>query len=162
MWFFGVAEFAMKFLIIGIIPALRADVMGAVIALLVVNGYFALLLVLGPYAKKTDNFLAVCLNAMLCIVVLVSALLKLDVAYLSNNAASGFEKETAAQLLVVSNVLVILLTCGCYAISVWRSEHGDDKQGADAESEVQLLQSTSGSRSDYSSLQEPLLTQEAA
>ena len=57
MWFFGVAEYATKFLVFGIIPAVSAGVMGAVIAMLVVNGYLALLLVFSPYATKTDNSL---------------------------------------------------------------------------------------------------------
>ena len=78
MWFFGVAEYATKFLVIGIILAVSADVMGAVIAMLVVNGYLALLLVFSPYATKTDNVLAVSLNALLFIVILVSAFLKMD------------------------------------------------------------------------------------
>ena len=68
---------------IGIIPAVSADVMGAAIAMLVVNGYLALLLVFSPYATKTEIFLAVSLNSLLSIVILVSALLKMDAAYLS-------------------------------------------------------------------------------
>jgi hypothetical protein len=140
MWFFGVAEYIAKFLVIGIIPAARSDVMGAVIAMLVVNGYLALLLVFSPYAKKTDNFLAVSLNALLSIVILVSALLKMDVAYLSGHAASGFDTGTAAHLLVVSNVLVILVTCASYVVSVQRSEQSDERgMVVEAEMEVELM-----------------------
>jgi hypothetical protein len=138
MWFFGVAEYLTKFLVIGIIPAMSPDVMGAVIAMLVVNGYLALLLVFSPYATKTDNFLAVSLNALLSIVILVSAFLKMDAAYLSGTAAAGFHRNTAARLLVVSNVLVILVTCASYIASVRHSEHSDNR-GRAAETELEVV-----------------------
>jgi hypothetical protein len=136
MWFFGIAEYITKFLVIGIIPALQPDVMGAVVALLVVNCYLALLLVLAPYAKTTDNFLVVCLNALLSIVMLVSALLKMDAAYLSQDAAAGFDTDTAVYLLVTSNVFVILMTGVSYIASVWHSEHSNNR-GRAAETELE-------------------------
>ena len=43
-WFFEVVEFAKKLLLIGIIPAVNGDVVGAVIAMLLVNLYLVLLL----------------------------------------------------------------------------------------------------------------------
>jgi hypothetical protein len=43
-WFFEVVEYAKKLLLIGIIPAIQGDVMGAVIAMLVVNVHLTLLL----------------------------------------------------------------------------------------------------------------------
>jgi hypothetical protein len=138
MWFFGVAEYVTKFLVVGIIPAVSPDVMGAVIAMLVVNGHVALLLVFLPYATKTDNYLAVFLNVQLSIVILVSAFLKMDAAYLFGDAAAGFDKDTAARLLVVSNVLVILITCVSYVVSVWHSEHIDNR-GRAPETELAVL-----------------------
>ena len=133
-----VAEYATKFLVIGIIPAASADVMGAVMAMLVVNGYLALLPVFSPYAAKTDNFLAVSLNALLLIVILVSALLKMNAAYLSGDAAAGFDTNTAARLLVVSNVLVVVITCASYIASVRHSEHSDNR-GRVAETELEVV-----------------------
>jgi hypothetical protein len=155
MWFFGVAEYVTMFLVIGIIPAAKPDVMGAVIAMLVVNGYLVLLLVFSPYAKKTDNFLAVCLNALLFIVILVSALLKMDAAYLSGDAAAGFDTGIAAYLLVVSNVLVILITCASYIASARHSEHSDNRgRVVEAELEVVLREGlrTGSSSASYEQL----------
>jgi uncharacterized membrane protein len=131
--------------------------MGAVIAMLVVNGYLALLLVFSPYATKTDNFLAVSLNALLFIVILVSALLKMDPAYLSGDAAAGFDKHTAAHLLVVSNVLVIVITCASYIASVRHSEHHSNNRGRVAETELEVVLregSRTGSRSSAASYEQ--------
>ena len=58
-------EYDKKLLLIGIIPACQSNVVGAAIAMLPVNVYLAMLLKMEPYANQLDNFLAVCLNALL-------------------------------------------------------------------------------------------------
>ena len=62
--FFEVVEFAKKLLLIGIIPAENGDVVGVVIAVLLVNAYLALLL-------KMEPFVDVCLNVLLSVVILI-------------------------------------------------------------------------------------------
>ena len=94
--------------------------MGAVIAMLTVNVYLILLVKMEPFASRLDNSLAICLNALLSVVILISVLLKMDSAYLSGQTSDGFDIETAANLLVTCNVLVVVvlvLVCGCWLSS---------------------------------------------
>jgi hypothetical protein len=119
-WYFEVAEYTKKLLLIGIIPAIQGDVMGAVIAMLIVNVYLILLVKMEPFASRLDNSLAICLNALLSVVILISVLLKMDSAYLSGQTSDGFDIETAVNLLVTCNVLVVVvlvLVCGCWLSS---------------------------------------------
>ena len=111
-------EYAKKLLVIGIIPATQGDVVGAVIAMLVVNVYLVLLVKMEPFASRLDNLLAACLNALLSIVILISVLLKMDSAYLLGQTSDGFNTETAAALLISCNVLVVVMSIVAYWISV--------------------------------------------
>jgi hypothetical protein len=117
-WFFEVVEYAKKLLLIGIIPVFSGNVVGAVIAMLVVNVHVALLLKMEPFANRLDNFLAVCLNALLFIVILISVLLKMDAA---GQTGDGFNTDTAAVLLVACNVLVVVMSATAYWISMRQS-----------------------------------------
>ena len=125
-WFFEVVEFAKKLLLIGIIPAVNGDVVGAVIAMLLVNFYLALLLKLEPFAEPLDNLMAVCLNALFSVVILISVLLKMDAAHLLNQTSGEFDTDAMANLLIVCHVLVIVVFIVAY---IW-SPSGATKQNA--------------------------------
>jgi hypothetical protein len=134
MWFFECFDYAKKLLLIGFVPALSdSSVVGAVVALVVVNMYIALLLSVSPYAKKADNFLAVCLNGLLLVVILISVLLKMDAAYLTGRAAVGIKSDVLGAVLVACNVLVLITTVVAYVISVKCSKHSP-------EAELEMLQ----------------------
>jgi hypothetical protein len=120
-WYFEVVEYAKKLLLIGIVPAFSGDVVGAVIAMLLVNLHLVLLLQVKPYQYEMDNFLAACLSALLAVVILISVLLKMDTASLLGQMNDGFDMETAAVLLVTCNVLVMAISVAAYWISVRHS-----------------------------------------
>jgi hypothetical protein len=126
LWYFELVDYAKKLFIVGIIPVLRNDVLGAVVAMLVVNVYLTLLIKIEPFTAKVDNILAICLHGVLSIVMLVSVLLKLDVAYLSGQAAAGFDQESATGLLVACNVAVMVVSVVAYVFSVRHAEHSDE------------------------------------
>jgi hypothetical protein len=125
VWYFEFLDFAKKLLVIGIIPACRGDVAGAVIAMLVVNAFMALLLMTRPYLHPEDNFLAICLHGLLSIVILVSVLLKMDAASLANDAAEGIDEKTITYLLVTCNILVVVISVASYVVSI-RSQKPDN------------------------------------
>jgi hypothetical protein len=127
-WYFEVVEYAKKLMLIGILPAFRGDVVGAVIAMLLVNLHFILLLQLKPFANRVDNFLAACLNALLSIVILISVLLKMDTASLLGHTRDDFDAETAAVLLVSCNVLVVVVSVAAYWISVRQAGRRHDRK----------------------------------
>jgi hypothetical protein len=117
-WFFEAVEFAKKLLLIGVVPAISGNLMGALVALLLVAVYLALLLALSPYVHLSDQFLAVCVNSLLFIVVLVSVLLKMDAPYITGEAADGLDQDTASWMLIASNVLVMAMSLVAYCVSV--------------------------------------------
>jgi hypothetical protein len=124
-WYFEVVEYAKKLLLIGIIPACQSNVVGAAIAMLFVNVYLAMLLKMEPFANRFDNFLAVCLNALLSTVIFLSVLLKMDAAHLLGETSDGFDTETAVVLLVTCNALVVVMSVAAYWISIRHSSSGD-------------------------------------
>jgi hypothetical protein len=124
-WYFEVVEYAKKLLLIGIIPACQSNVVGAAIAMLLVNVHLMLLLKMEPFANRLDNFLAVCLNATLFIVILISVLLKMDASHLLGETSDGFGTKTAAALLVTCNALVVVMSVAVYWISIRHSGSGD-------------------------------------
>jgi hypothetical protein len=144
-WFFESLEFGKKLLLVGVVPAITGNLVGAVVALLIAALHLSLLLAMSPYAHKSDHFLAVCSNALLCVVILLSVLLKTNAAYIAGAAADGFDPETASLLLVASNILVVVVSVVAYVISA--RQVVQDEQGFDG----------FGTRPNHSNLQEPLL-----
>ena len=145
-WFFEIVEYAKKLLVIGIIPAMRGNVTGAVIAMFVVNVHLILLLRLEPFLNRLDNFLAMCLNALLSIVILMSVLLKMDVAYLNQTGDSGFSKHAIAGLLVACNVFVVVLSICAYCVSIRRSSQGSCSSSEELAHDVQGMQNLATTR----------------
>ena len=101
-------------------PAISGDLLGAVVALLITVAYIALLLALLPFVDTSDQFLAVCSNGLLFLVILLSVLLKMDAAYISKQAAEGLDPYTASVVLVTSNVLVVVMSVVAYYASARR------------------------------------------
>jgi hypothetical protein len=77
----------------------------------------------------------------LSVVILISVLLKMNAGYIAQQAAAGFDPETASELLVASNLLVVVLSVAAYAVSARQVGRSDSR----------------ASRHTHSSLQEPLL-----
>jgi hypothetical protein len=155
-WFFEVVEYAKKFLVIGIIPATQGDVVGAVIAMLVVNVYLVLLVKMEPFASRLDNLLAACLNALLSIVILISVLLKLDSAYLLGQTSDGFNTETAAALLISCNVLVVVMSIVAYWISVRHSgTSGDAGEMASSIQEMEMEHQAGSAGNMFQQMENP-------
>jgi hypothetical protein len=117
---------------------------GAVAALLFAAIHLSLILALSPYAHKSDHFVAVCSNALLCMVILMSVLLKMNGAYLVGTSADGIDPEAASRLLVASNALVVVVSVAAYFISAKQAVHGEQEFDAFASH-------------DHSGFQEPLL-----
>jgi hypothetical protein len=91
-WFFEGFEYGRKLFLVGIVPwATNQGIVGAVIALLVAAVFFSLVLAMLPYTNKSDHFVAVCSHASLCIVILLSVLLKMDAAFIAKTAGGNFE-----------------------------------------------------------------------
>jgi hypothetical protein len=139
-WFFESVEYGRKLLLVGVVPAISGDLIGAVIALLITVAHLLLLTAVCPYAHKSDQFVAVCSNTLLFIVILLSVLLKMDAAYIAKEAADGIDPDTASVLLVASNALVVVVSVAAYVVSA-----------------RQAAQNEKGHRHDHSSLREPLL-----
>jgi cytochrome c biogenesis factor len=125
-WFFESLEFGKKLLLVGVVPWASGDLVGAVIALVITAAYLLLLTRASPYAQKSDDFLAICSNALLFIVIQLSVLLKMNAAYIAGTAADGLEPETASKLLVACNLLVVVMSVASYVISV-RQAAQDEK-----------------------------------
>jgi predicted outer membrane repeat protein len=147
-WFFEAVEYTKKLLLIGIVPAINGTLVGAVISLVITGAYLLLLAILSPYAHKSDNILAVCSNALLSMVILISVLLKMDAAYIANQAAAGISLHTASNLLVACNLLVVVVSVAAYFVSAsqLRGDGNDEPKDADA----------FDTGDHYRSLQEPL------
>jgi hypothetical protein len=129
-WYFEGLEFGKKLLIVGVVPAINAgggagDLVGALAALLISAVYLSFILAMSPYIHKSDQFLAVCSNALLGVVIQISVLLKMNSAYIAHQAAAGFDHETASKLLVASNVLVVVVSVAAYAISTRQAGQRD-------------------------------------
>ena len=90
-WFFEVVEFAKKLLLIGIIPAVNGDVVGAVIAMLLVNFYLALHEV-GAVCRAAGQFDG---GVFECVAFrhLNFGALKMDAAHLLNQTSGGFDLQ---------------------------------------------------------------------
>jgi hypothetical protein len=141
-----------------------------VAALLIATVHLCLILAMSPYAHRSDQFTAVCANALLSVVVLISVLLKMNAGYIAGTAADGLDRDTAWKLLVTSNVLVVVVSVAAYVISaaVAQDEQGkhkaQDEQGKHKERAFEsdlsesLLSESSATRHDHdSSHKEPLL-----
>jgi hypothetical protein len=126
-WFFESVEYGRKLLLVGVVPAISGNLVGAVIALLITVAHLLLLTAVCPYAHKSDQFVAVCSNALLFIVILLSVLLKMDAAYIAKEAADGIDLKTASALLVASNVLVVVVSVAAYVVSARQA--AQDEQG---------------------------------
>jgi hypothetical protein len=139
-WFFESIEYGKKLFLIGVVPVISGNLVGAVIALLITGAYLLLLTALSPFTHKSDHVLAVCTNSLLSMVILISVLLKMNAAYLAGTVADGINPDAATVLLVASNALVVVLSVAAYVVSA-----------------RQAAQNEKGHRHDHSSLQEPLL-----
>jgi hypothetical protein len=154
-WFFESLEFGKKLLLVGIVPAVSgdraSDLVGAVTALLISAVHLSLILALSPYTYKSDQFLAVCLGALLSVVILISVLLKMNAGYIAHQAAVGFDPETASKLLVASSLLVVVLSVVAYAISARQVGQNDStRHGHNSSLQMPLLQSVPGAQSPSS------------
>jgi hypothetical protein len=143
-WFFESVEYGRKLLLVGVVPAISGDLIGAVIALLITVAHLLLLTAVCPYAHKSDQFVAVCSNTLLFIVILLSVLLKMDAAYIAKEAADGIDPGTASVLLVASNALVVIVSVAAHVISA--------RQAAQTRHDHH-----SSPHEPFSSLHEPLL-----
>jgi hypothetical protein len=114
--------------------------------------YLSLILALSPYTHKSDQFLAVCSSALLSVVILISVLLKMNAGYIAQQAAAGFDRETASKLLVASNVLVVVLSVAAYAVSARQVGRSDSRASRHTHSSLQdpLLHSAPGAQSSSS------------
>jgi hypothetical protein len=153
-WFFESLEFGKKLLLVGVVPAASGDLAGAVAALLITTVHLCLVLAMSPYAHRSDQFTAVCANALLSVVILISVLLKMNAGYIAGTAADGLDPDTAWKLLVASNVLVVLVSVVAYVISTAQGEQGNYKEGAP---EDDLFEAFATRHDHDSSHQEPLL-----
>jgi hypothetical protein len=161
-WYFESLEFGKKLLLVGVVPAVASgDLAGAVAALLIATVHLCLILAMSPYAHRSDQFTAVCANALLSVVVLISVLLKMNAGYIAGTAADGLDRDTAWKLLVASNVLVVVVSVAAYVISaaVAQDEQGNLKERAfESDLSESLLSESSATRHDHdSSHKEPLL-----
>jgi hypothetical protein len=130
-WFFESVEFGKKLLLVGVVPAIHGrdqagGLVGALAALLISAAYLSIILSISPYTHKSDQFLAVCSNALLSVVILISVLLKMNSAYIAHQTAAGFDLETASKLLVASNLLVVFASVAAYAISARQAGQRED------------------------------------
>jgi hypothetical protein len=121
-WWFEGVEYLKKLLLIGVVPAAsQGKVWGALLALLVTVTHLAFVLAMSPFTQVSDQIVAVSSSALLFIVLLLSVILKMNSAYESGLAAAGINPDAAANLLIASNVAVIVFTVAGYFISVWQA-----------------------------------------
>jgi hypothetical protein len=148
-WFFESLEFGKKLLLVGVVPAASGNLAGAVVALLIAGVHLCLVLAMSPYAHRSDQFTSVCANALLTMVILISVLLKMNAGYIAETTADGLDPDTASNLLVASNVLVVVLSAAAYVISATaQDEQGNPNKGGRGSSQQEpLLDSRPGAQS---------------
>jgi hypothetical protein len=98
---------------------------------------------MSPCIHKSDQFVAVCSNALLGVVILISVLLKMNSAYIAEQAADGFDREALSMLLVASNLSVVVVSVGAYAVSARQvaNDNGTPAEGDKGILEQPLLDS---------------------
>jgi hypothetical protein len=104
---------------------------------------------MSPYAHRSDQFTSVCANALLTMVILISVLLKMNAGYIAETTADGLDPDTASNLLVASNVLVVVLSAAAYVISATpQDQQGNPNKGGRGSSQQEpLLDSRSEAQS---------------